>query len=281
MQRRVFTGEGARHAAIAHARLKHHAHVTAHNYENSRAVFYTTHPEFECLLLPRNFVNNDPGLPCAHMFEVLDQEQAHRVYFDVDDDECAVLPEDLLRQSAQALLEWLNKEFDLALTTNDLYVSSKCRPGKTSWWIVLHHKLRGMHARRRFKELLKAAQAQDSHLAKVDLEPYQSTQVLAMIGCSKGTKPKYPKTAVTCIRGMQFAQSTARHDHMIAVDVEGEPLLPVSSEPPVGHHRVVRRSRGASGARGEASGLLVDELRRSVSAATRTWTPTRSRSSTA
>ena len=104
MQRRVFTGEGARHAAIAHARLKHHAHVTAHNYKHSRAVFYTTHPEFECLLLSRNYVNNDLGLPCAHMFEVLDQEQAHRVYFDVDDDECVVPPKDLLHASKVVLI---------------------------------------------------------------------------------------------------------------------------------------------------------------------------------
>ena len=247
-QRRVFTGKGARHAAIAHASLKHHAHVTAHNYARSRAVFYTTHPVFECLPLPRHFVNNDPGLPCAHMFEVLDREQAHRVYFDVDDGERAVPPEALLRQSAQGLVDWLNAEFGLQLTSGDLYVSSKCRPDKTSWWMVLHLRLRGMRARRRFKQLLQSARARDPRLAKVDPAPYQSTQLLAMIGCSKGTKPGYPRTPVTCIRGMRFAQGTTRHDHMIAVDVPGEPLLQCHMTPHA-HGSATRDRRPAHGRR--------------------------------
>ena len=264
MQRRVFTGEGARHAAIAHARLKHHAHVTAHNYKNSRAVFYTTHPVFECLPLPRHFVNNDPGLPCAHMFEVLDREQAHRVYFDVDDGERAVTPETLLRQSAQGLVDWLNAEFGLQLTSGDLYVSSKCRPDKTSWWMVLHLRLRGMRARRRFKQLLQSARARDPRLAKVDPAPYQSTQLLAMIGCSKGTKPGYPRTPVTYIRGMRFAQGTTRHDHMIAVDVPGEPLLQCHMTPHA-HGSATRDRRPAHGRRAAQAAAVP----RVLSAATR------------
>lgn len=51
---------------------------------------------------------------------------------------------------ASRILDWLNGyDFDHELTSEDLYVSSKCHPGKTSWWIELHLKLRGTHARRR------------------------------------------------------------------------------------------------------------------------------------
>ena len=262
MRRRVFKGDGSRHAAIAHARVCRHAHVTAHNYRGSKAVFYTTHPETR--LSPREFVNGDRNLPCAHMYEVLDEEQAHRVYFDVDDEDMTMSPEDLLRQSAQGLLDWLNHDFGEHLVSTDLYVSSKCRPDKTSFHVVVHMKLRGRHARRRFKVLLKAAQARDLRLGKVDLSPYQSTQMLSMIGCSKGTKPGYPKTPVPSIPGMQFAASTQRRDHLIAVDAADEPLLGhpdhvPSSEPPTAQRRVARRRVGAV-PRGNEGGPLVDEL---------------------
>lgn len=50
-------------------------------------------------------MNNDPGsdpdLPCAHMLEVLNAEQTHRVYMELDDGDCKVPAEDLLRLAAE------------------------------------------------------------------------------------------------------------------------------------------------------------------------------------